>query len=174
MPSHSAQLANAAEAALASEPRREILRIVEENPGITLGELKRRFPRSWGTVYHHLTRLQQAGLVRVLVAGRRRLLVAASMQADEAELNARALLRGSTVERVARIVAENPECRVAEIAERVGESPRVVYYHVKQLLDANLLESSSRTRHFGLRAAPLLLVLLGVPASDLGRGSDPV
>ena len=53
----------------------------------------------------------------------------------------------------------HPEASIAEIAAATSLSKRVVYYHVKSLLDAKLLSSSTPERFLGLRPTDLLELL---------------
>lgn len=160
-----AKVAPPRERAAATLARRELLTAIARRPGVTLAELRHDVPLGWGTLYHHIAHLENEGLVRTLVAGRRRIVLPAGVEEPEEASVARALLRGATAERVARFVADHPGTRVADVAAGVGESERVAYYHLRQLLDAGLVVSSSSMRRFGLRASPLLERLLGAPSA---------
>lgn len=138
-----------------------MLEIIEANPGIPLAALRAQLELGWGTTYHHLAKLERAGLVRALGVGRRRVVVSSSCDISDAEMRARGLLHGPTARRVAELVAGRPRTRILDISAALGESDRVIYYHVGQLLKAGLLTSGSQTRHFDLRPTPLLERLLG-------------
>lgn len=155
------------------EVSQEILRIIRERPGISMSELRARVSRGWGTVYYHVSRLTSSGLICVRRSGRRSVLYVTGTGRSDAEIAARALLRGTTIHRVADHVARQPHSRIRDIAESLGESERVVYYHVKQLLSRGMLTSDSGTRRFGLRATPLLVLVLAESPTILRTQPPP-
>lgn len=133
---------------------------VRAYPGLTVWELKNRTGRSWGAIYHHLDRLQKAGDIRIVSAGRRRVIVPSSSPLTPAEVAGTALIRGASAEQIARAIARGEAHTVAHLAGRVGMSQRAVYYHVRQLIAAGLVTSGSLTRRRDLRATPLLLAVV--------------
>lgn len=155
-----------------SPVRQEILRIVEEKPGICMGELMERLSIGWGATYHHIHKLSRAGLLEIRSGGRRRLLFLAG-KSDEAEALGRSLLRGATARRVAYAIINHPHASVGDLIEPVGASPRVVYYHLKRLIDAGLIRSSSPTRLFDLTPGERLEELLRKTEESLAT-EEPV
>lgn len=150
-----------AERVFDSPQRQQILKLVEENPGIPLSELMERTQSGWGTLYHHLAKLSQAGLVQTRLAGRRRLVYATTggtTATQDAE--ARSILCGQTARRIAISIRNRPNRSVLDLSEELGDSPRAVYYHVRRLLNAGLISSASATRHFDLSPTPLLEQIL--------------
>lgn len=148
-----------ARARLLSSPiRRAILEIVTSRPGLTVGELLALLDVGWGTLHHHLDRLEAVGLLRTVQAGRRRLVLPGD--APRAAPVARALLAGATCRRVAEAVAREPGLCIQDLIGRVEDSPRAVYHHVKRLLDAGLLQSERPGRYTSLHPTPLLTDLL--------------
>lgn len=150
--------------------RERILDIAARRPGIPLTRLKNRLDVSWGTLFYHIGILRDKGLVRTVRAGRRRLLFPAGVLSGETALVAVAFLEGETARRVACAIRERPDARIEELAALTGKSRRVVYYHVKQLLDAGLAIRSSRTRHFGLRIDPRVADVVDAIAERKERG----
>lgn len=142
-----------------SEVRRKILLMLEEHPAIPLAEIRERVPVGWGTVWYHIQKLAKADLIRIIPSGKRKIVVRVNSAPTAVEVRALAVLRGSTARKISRYIQRNPESSVSAISEALGLSTRVAYYHVKVLLEVGLLSSSSPTRHFGLRATPLLDVL---------------
>lgn len=150
--------------------RQQILAIVRAQPGIPIGELMGRLGIGWGTVYHHIAKLTRQGLIRTHASGRRRLIFPAPYAIEPQEAPGFAIVRGATAQRIARSILAKPGQSVGEICQDVAESPRVVYYHVKRLLEAGLVESSSRTRHHDLRPS----VRLGELLAHIEKGEQPV
>lgn len=153
--------------------RMALLRLIEARPGIPLTEAKGLLTLGWGTAYHHVRALERAGLIQIVTAGRRRLLVPSKSHDDEQTILAKGLLRGATARRVALFVVDHPDARIADVAAGLGESPRVVYYHAKQLHEAGLLATRLPTSHFDLHATPLLQQLADeLRALDAASTSD--
>jgi predicted transcriptional regulator len=153
---------------LQSALRRQIVELVRENPGIPIGELRKRLPVGWGTLYHHLIKLERSGLLRAAVSGRRRLLYPGDAGPLGNDPDARSILRGRTAQRLARAIVARPGRSVADIVDEMAESPRVIYYHLKRMLDAGLVTSSSETRYCSLTPTPRLVSMLaelGEPAA---------
>lgn len=140
---------------LESPARQSILDWVRRQPGIPLGELRLKVDLSWGALYHHFHKLEEAGLVEVKTVGRLNLvyLQGAEEQRDGAKAS---LLRGVTARRIAEEILRQPGRSVPDLVTATGESPRVVYYHVKRLAEAGLIVSPSRFRHVELSPAPHL------------------
>lgn len=155
--------------------RQRVLAFVLEHPGTTLGQLRRALSLSWGRAHHHVKLLERLGALQRVRAGRRALLMPAGLEEDERSLRARALLRGETARRVAQAVALSAPTDVEALSRALGESRRVVYYHVKQLIEAGVVQSASRTRHFGLVPSPSLRSLLapGDVADDIANVLPP-
>lgn len=165
-PRHAAQLAawvstlailrpRASERLVPSPLRNEILGLVTRRPGIPLSQLRSDLPIGWGTLYHHVWRLCKDGKLETRTVGRRRLLYPAGVASEEFAA-IQGLLRGKTVRKVATAVLSKPSLSFKELVETTGESDRVVYYHLKRLMDVKLVASSSKTRHFGLMPTDLL------------------
>lgn len=144
---------------LTSAERMRILQVVYERPGISLTELAQRASMTWGQLNYHLGRLEQAGLVHSTKAGRHRLVF--PEKAPEEAPEDRALLLEKTARLLALLIVENPRVSVTDLVHMSGETPRVVYYHVKKLLEAGLVTSSSARHLRGLTASARLVHLLG-------------
>lgn len=144
---------------LESPERMKILHIVFERPGVSVTELADRLAMSWGQINYHLGRLEDAGLLHTTKAGRHRLVFPHGESPETPE--DRALVLEKTARSLALLIVENPRLSVTDLVARSGETPRVVYYHVKKLLDSGLVTSSSGIHHRGLVASPRLVHLLG-------------
>lgn len=139
-----------------SPQRRRLLDLIRAEPGVSVGELKRRAGMSWGPFYHHILILQRAGLVAVRKAGRRTVFLAAESRADEMHVRAVALLKGSSVHAIATYISRHPGASMADVIGASALTPRGAYYHVRRLLEAGLVTSHSRTRHMDLRPTSTL------------------
>lgn len=138
---------------LRSAAARRILEAVDRRPGSGLSELRRATGLGWGTIYHHLARLQRAGLVTVEKRGRLR--CAFPKGTDQAPPRDH---HGRTRRRVAAVIQERGPVTVDEVVRVTGLSRRVVYHHAKRLIESGLAERSRADRT--LRPLPGLAALL--------------
>lgn len=143
-----------------ADTRDAIHRLAREEPGLAVGDMSRRLGLTISTVSYHLTRLATEGVIATVVKGRRRLVFSAQTEVDRLYAEAAAILRGATALRTATTVRNHPGISITELIERVGESPRAVYYHVKILSEARLVASASPRRYRQLRPTAMLEALL--------------
>ena len=144
---------------LESPERLRILQIVYERPGVSVTEVAQRLEMTWGQLNYHLSRLSSAGLLHTVKAGRHRLVFPEKEPAEAPE--DRALVLERTARALALLIVDNPQVTVTDLVRLSGASPRVVYYHVKKLLEAGLVTSASGIHHRGLTASARLVHLLG-------------
>ena len=145
---------------LESPARMRILRLVHERPGICVTDLAASLSMTWGQLHYHLGRLAEAGLLHTVKAGRHRLVFLDPEALEAAE--AQAIVLGRTARALALLIVDNPHVTVTDLVRISGETPRVVYYHVKKMLDAGLVTSSSGAHRRGLAADARLLQFLGL------------
>lgn len=142
----------------AEDGARRILQLVHEHPGLPVGEIQKRLQLSSGTVYYHLERLEAAGEIETRTAGRRRLVFPATTTPRDAQ--AQGILRGATSRHIAQHILQNPGVSTADLLAHTGETPRALYYHLKQLREARLITSTSPTRYRDLRPTEKLRAML--------------
>lgn len=136
----------------AADVRSALLASLVDHPGLPLAKAKERLGVGWGTIYHHVARLERSGAIRSIVQGRRRLLVLGG--APEAEAVARfALLEGMTARLLAEAILAQPGIGLRELARRSGVSERATYYHLKRLTEAGLVTTRKNGRYDSLEAA---------------------
>lgn len=145
-----------AERSLRSPVRRKMLDIIMAERGITVRDLARRAGTTWPNAKYHVVRLENAGLVRSIVLGRRRLVFSADDMTGADVAEARMLLAQPSARRIAAFLVDHPGVGLAELLAGTGLSQRAVYYHLKKFLDAGLVEHSNEARYRGLRPTPLL------------------
>lgn len=145
---------------LKSQVRQKILTIVNARHGISMSSLKQEVELGWGALYHQVRRLEEAGLLTTISAGRRRIVVPTTESASPQIVSARALLAGTTILAAAELIASGQVRNVNDAARSLGMSKRATSYHIRNLLSHGLVESTSRTRYVNLRPTTLLLRLL--------------
>lgn len=132
------------------------MRLIREEPGLSISEAARRLDLYWTAVALHVDRLVSAGLVRSTRVGRRRILVPADMTLDETIFPD--ILCEPACARVAIAIVANPGTRVWELCELTGMTERAVYHHVKRLVDVGLARSAKPGSYAGLEPSASLLV----------------
>lgn len=142
-----------------SAARRRLLDLVHEEPGITISDLSARLGVGWGAFYHHLHQLEAAGLLQTRPEGRR-CLVYPPGQRPAAHPHARSLLRSPTARSLALAILRQPRCTVQQLVASQSRSERVVYYHVRRLVDAGLVTTPGGARLRDLVGTPQLEQLL--------------
>ena len=119
-----------------------------------MSALKEDLGLHWGPLYHHLGKLKAARLLDARQVGRLRLLYPGSQ--TKAGLEHHALLRGQSARRLALAIRASPGLEAGTLSGLVGFSPRAVYYHLKRLHAAGLIESPTPGKYEALRGTPLL------------------
>lgn len=144
---------------LASPARRRIYDAIRAEPGLSMSELARRVDLSWTGAALHVDQLEQAGLTRSVLGGRRRALFATNIPLSIAP-EAPALLAEPACRAVALAIIDRPGMRVWELCEEIGTSERSAYHHVLRLTKAGLIASTNARLYQGLTATTELLALL--------------
>lgn len=156
--------------ALEDPLRKSIFRAIEKAPGLPLSHLLTRLDVGWSTLYRELEVLENAGLVRSRKRGRHCLVFPADDEiATSVPLNQTILLQGKTAREIAARVAKKPGQDMETLADHLGLSPRVVYYHLRRLVEGKLIKSSSTTRYRDLSPTPTLNELLKAFARRDGK-----
>lgn len=148
--------------------RERILRAIEREPGASPTRLVEELGIGWSTLYHHVNALEAQGRVRASSAGRHTFLYPAGMAGDPRLSVQRSVLAGGRARLVAAEAARVPGHDVGSLAEALGISPRVVYHHVRRLVEAGLLTSSMPRRYRDLAPTEPLRALLRQEGGSAG------
>lgn len=147
--------------ALEDPLRKRIYKAIEKSPGLPLSHLLERLDVGWSTLYRELQVLEDAGLIRSRKRGRHCLVFPADDEvASNIPLTQTILLQGKTAREIASRIAKKPGQDMETLAEHLDLSPRVVYYHLRRLVEGKLVKSSSTTRYRDLSPTPTLNELL--------------
>jgi DNA-binding transcriptional ArsR family regulator len=140
--------------------RARILAAIERAPGASPTRIVEDLGIGWSTLYHHVKALEAQGVVRSASAGRHTFLYPAGMASDPRLSVQRSVLFGGRARLVGEEAARAPGHDVSSLAAALDISPRVVYHHVRRLVEAGLLRSSMARRYRDLAATEHLLALL--------------
>ena len=120
--------------------RRRLVETIGENPGIHASELQRRMDAAWGTLTHHLTKLERARLVTSRLARNQKCYFAQGGTIQRHDMDVASILRGEMASKLADFVSHHPMSSQKEAARRLGISPALVSFHVKKLLEAGAVD----------------------------------
>ena len=134
-----------------------VLDAIRAEPGIIMRQLVERTHLGWSTVYRAIRKLQRQGLVHTRKEGRiRRLFPDEVATPTRLALHQVNLLSNATARRIATSIAAKPGQDMSWLAAELDLGPRTVYYHLRRLRQAKLIESSREARYADLTpTAPL-------------------
>jgi DNA-binding MarR family transcriptional regulator len=141
------------EEVLAQANRQRIQQYVQTNPGASISEIVQGVGLGWGTVVHHLERLEKAKCLRSQMDGRRRAFVVSGQLSD---LGAAYLTRTSTVRaRLLAAVTFRPGSSQRDLAADAGISLPLANRHLGALERHGFVASRKtwRTRTYALSEA---------------------
>lgn len=136
--------------------RQDLLRAIEERPGIHLRELANKHGTAVTNTQWHLRKLEMAGLVKTQkVQGRRLYYPVQGGQGSRIKAIENAALANPNAGRVTEFLAANAGANQRALAEALGMNPGTVRWHLRKLESAGLVRSiqeGSQTRYFLMRA----------------------
>jgi len=121
----------------ARSPRQTILRCIEEHPGCHLRALERLLPYSLGALRHHLSQLEEIGLIRVEYDLRFKRYYPQAMGADLRETCA--ALRGRNMRRILVLLLSNPGLTSPQIASKLGLARSSLGLYLRRLRQKGLI-----------------------------------
>jgi predicted transcriptional regulator len=138
--------------------RERLLSLVRAQPGLCMSNAADHLGVNLGTAKYHADRLVRDGLLAVEPTGRQRRLRPAHVPSDHA--TRLALLRGDPARALASEVLREPGVPVRELCDRLGFTPRIVYYQSEHLVRAGLLREETVGREKRFHPASCLRALL--------------
>jgi predicted transcriptional regulator len=134
------------EALLDNKIRDQIMHLVREDPGINASDIQRKVGAGWGTVVHHLHKLEENRLVSSIVDGRQRCFFPVGI-VDFSRRGQMTVLRNERTKGIYSIIADEPGLVQGAIASRVGVSVPSAIWHLRRLEDAGLVGRDKQGRH---------------------------
>ncbi len=132
---------------LENDKRRAIYEKISEDPGINLRALADELDLAWGTLLHHLRKLEDNHLVTSQRYGKyRRFFLNGSTYNEEEQARLAALSTPSTA-RVAEYILDNPGASQSEIGDAIGVTASTILFHVRRLKDVELVEEERDGRY---------------------------
>ncbi len=125
--------------------RSAVREYVEANPGATMQEIRGAVDVAWGTVVHHLRRLEaEEHLVSQREGNHRRFFVRNTM--SRAQRDDLATLAADNARQLALAVALRPGLRQKDLCDQVGVSNPVASKYLKRLEEGGLVRSMAQSR----------------------------
>jgi len=123
--------------ALENVKRRKILKIVLENPGVSLTELEEITEENRSTLRYHLNKLEREGWIKTVKHGKNRLIFL-----DTHNINPIIFFRGRKRE-IIELLKENGGMTPEQIAEKLDLNVKTVHYYLNVLRRADVLVKGS-------------------------------
>ncbi|MCD6382965.1 MAG: winged helix-turn-helix transcriptional regulator [Thermoplasmata archaeon] len=125
--------------------RKQIYNLIKENPGITYSDLRSHLSVKNGTLSHHLTKLQKAGLIVSKKLGIYRRFYPTEGGRAPLEIE----------EEIKRLLMEHPGMSQSGIASALNVTRQVINYHISRLLKKGqvIVRRSGRSSRIYVRTA---------------------
>lgn len=120
--------------------RGQIFDVIKTHPGIHASQLARELDVGWGTITHHLDKLQRGKLVTTRKVNNQKCFFEQGGEISRADMQIASALKGDTASGIAEFVASNPMTSQKQMAEALQISPALASFHVKKLTNLGVLE----------------------------------
>lgn len=125
--------------ALELEIRQNLYSLISTCPGLHFREIQRRTEVSTGQLTYHLDCLVKAGLLRTSSDGEYLRYYAYPEMADE-ERRILEIVHRESPRHILLCLLENDACSNEQLTERLHLSPSTVSWHIKKLVDENIVK----------------------------------
>lgn len=120
--------------------RGQLFQVVRENPGIHASALARRMGVGWGTITHHLDKLEKAQLLATRKVNNQKCFFENGGRVSRHDMQVASAVRGETAGEIAAYVTIHPMTSQKSMAAALGVSPALASFHVKKLVNLGVLE----------------------------------
>jgi DNA-binding transcriptional ArsR family regulator len=124
--------------------RSQIFHVIQENPGIHASGLARQVGVGWGTITHHLEKLERGHLVAIRKVNNQKCFFENGGKVSRQDMAIAGAVKGDTASDIAQFVTTHPMTSQKQMAESLGLSPALVSFHVKKLVNLGVLD---KVRH---------------------------
>ncbi|HVL49176.1 MAG TPA: winged helix-turn-helix transcriptional regulator [Candidatus Thermoplasmatota archaeon] len=118
---------------LDDENRARIFALIKAEPGVSTKDVANRLGLAWGTVTHHLLKLERRRFVTSRKYGKYRRYFANGAAPTDERKDVVAVLRLPRTADVAALIRNNPGMTQKEAGDRLGVSSSTVLWHVRRL-----------------------------------------
>lgn len=124
--------------------RSQIFQVIQTNPGIHASGLARQVGVGWGTITHHLEKLEKGQLVATRKINNQKCFFEQGGKVSRLDMSVAGAVKGDTVSDIAGFVLGHPMTSQKDMADALGLSPALVSFHVKKLVNLGVLD---KVRH---------------------------
>lgn len=119
--------------------RARIYALIKAEPGISTKDIASRNGLAWGTVTHHLLKLERRKFVVSKKYGKYRRYFVNGAAATDEKKDVVAVLKVARTADVAQLIREHPGSTQTEVSNVLGVSSSTILWHVKRLEDVRLI-----------------------------------
>jgi len=120
--------------------RAQVFQVIQGNPGIHASELGRRMGTGWGTIVHHLDKLEKGRLVTVRKVNNQKCYFEDGGKVSRQDMAVAGAVRSDSANRITGYVATHPMTSQKALAAELGISPALASFHVKKLVGLGVLD----------------------------------
>jgi DNA-binding transcriptional ArsR family regulator len=124
--------------------RGQIFQVIQSNPGIHASGLARQVGVGWGTITHHLEKLEKGHLVATRKINNQKCFFENGGKVSRLDMAVAGAVKGDTASDIAGFVLGHPMTSQKDMAAALGISPALVSFHVKKLVNLGVLD---KVRH---------------------------
>ena len=125
--------------------RQKIFQLISKNPGLHFRDIQRRLKIGTGSLSYNLDQLIKAGLLRNVQDGEYLRYYTFDEIKDE-EKRILELVRRKTIRRILLFLLQCKKCNNEEMSTFLQISPSTVSWHIKKLVEAEVLTAKSKGR----------------------------
>jgi len=145
--------------------RAQVFQVIQENPGIHASGLARQVGVGWGTITHHLEKLEKGQLVAVRKVNNQKCFFEQGGKVSRQDMAIASAVKGDTAGTIAGYVTGHPMTSQKAMAASLGISPALVSFHVKKLVNLGVLEKVRHGKETLLTTSEALRRVLTAEAS---------
>ncbi|MEA3190502.1 MAG: hypothetical protein QOD77_1084 [Thermoplasmata archaeon] len=124
--------------------RAQVFQVIQSNPGVHASELSRKVGAGWGTITHHLEKLEKGKLVTTRRVNNQKCYFEDGGKVSSQDMQVASAVRSDSAHQITQWVASHPMTSQKAMAEGLGISPALASFHVKKLVGVGVLEKVRR------------------------------
>jgi predicted transcriptional regulator len=153
--------------------RGQIFQIIQGNPGIHASELSRRMNVGWGTIIHHLEKLEKGRLVTARKVNNQKCFFEDGGRVSRLDMAVASAIRAGSAADIASFVQSHPMTSQKAMATELGISPALASFHVKKLAALGVLDKVRRGKETLLTTSDALRRVLAPTSAPAGAALAP-
>jgi DNA-binding transcriptional ArsR family regulator len=147
--------------------RAQVFQVIQQNPGIHASELSRKVGAGWGTIVHHLDKLEKGRLVTARRVNNQKCFFEDGGKVSRQDMAIAGAVRGDSASLITAYVTAHPMTSQKAMAEELGMSPALASFHVKKLAGLGVLDKVRRGKETLLTATQAVRRVLPAAAAPL-------